>query len=173
MTTLKRLSPAAIPGALEKALRYRLLNEPLEAESICRDILAVDSDNGEAIVTLILALTDQFDTQYVTAVDQARQFVRQLATDYEREYYTGIVNERWGKAALDKGVPSHVAFGWIREAMRCYERAEVLAEPGNEDALLRWNACARSLEGDQSTVEGEPTMSNDLAHSFGDEMPPR
>ena len=35
MFELKPLSREAIPRALEKAERYRLLNEPAEAESIC------------------------------------------------------------------------------------------------------------------------------------------
>ena len=57
----KVLSLDAVPRALEKAVRYRLLNEPSEAESICLDVLEVDPDNEEAIATLVLALTDQFD----------------------------------------------------------------------------------------------------------------
>ena len=63
MPELKRISKDAVPAALEKALRYRLLNEPLESESICRDVLATDSKNQEALVTLLLALTDQFEKQ--------------------------------------------------------------------------------------------------------------
>ena len=55
----KPISIEAIPNALAKAERYRLLNEPREAESICRDVLEVDADNQEAIATLVLALTDQ------------------------------------------------------------------------------------------------------------------
>jgi hypothetical protein len=50
MYELKPLSREAIPAALEKAYRYRLLNEPLEAESICRDILEADPENQEATV---------------------------------------------------------------------------------------------------------------------------
>ena len=41
MFELKRLSADAIPAALEKALRYRLLNDPAEAESICHDVLRI------------------------------------------------------------------------------------------------------------------------------------
>ena len=48
-------------GGLEKALRYRLLNEPLEAESICLDVLQAEPANQEALVTLVLARTDLFD----------------------------------------------------------------------------------------------------------------
>ena len=55
MSELKSLHKDAIPAALEKAERYRLLNEPGEAESICLDILHVDPENQQAIVTLLLA----------------------------------------------------------------------------------------------------------------------
>jgi hypothetical protein len=37
-----------------------LLNDPEGAESICLDILDVDPDNQDALVTIILALSDQF-----------------------------------------------------------------------------------------------------------------
>ena len=57
MSELKKLSKEAIPAALEKAERYRLLNEPGEAESICLDILAIDPENQRAIIMLLLALT--------------------------------------------------------------------------------------------------------------------
>ena len=60
MAEPKLISADGIPAALEKATRYRLLSEPLQAESICRDVLAVDPDNQEATVTLLLALTDEF-----------------------------------------------------------------------------------------------------------------
>ena len=60
MFELKRLSEDAIPAALEKALRYRLLNEPAEAESICHDVLNIDPQNQQALVLLLLALTDRF-----------------------------------------------------------------------------------------------------------------
>jgi len=60
MFELKHLSPEAIPAALEKALRYRLLNEPAEAESICHDVLTIDPENQEALVMLLLAITDRF-----------------------------------------------------------------------------------------------------------------
>ena len=60
MYDLKALSKSAIPAALAQAERYRLLNEPAEAESICLDILRLDPDHQEALVTMVLALTDQF-----------------------------------------------------------------------------------------------------------------
>ena len=57
MFELKPISTAAIPRAVAKAERYRLLNEPQEAESICRDVLRVDEDNQEVLTMLLLALT--------------------------------------------------------------------------------------------------------------------
>src|SRR5260370_873256 len=43
---LKSISKAGIPEAIAKAELYRYLNEPEEAESICRDILAVDPEHS-------------------------------------------------------------------------------------------------------------------------------
>src|SRR5262245_43808801 len=107
----------AVPAALEKALRYRLLNEPMEAESICRAVLAVDPANQEARVTMLLSLTDQFDDQLAQALVLAKQVLPRLQGDYERAYYGGIVYERWAKAQLDRGLPADAATNWLREAM--------------------------------------------------------
>src|SRR6185503_3473953 len=96
MFELKRLSPAAVPAALEKAHRYRLLNEPTDAESICRDVLAVDPENQEALVTL--ALSDQLEERMAAAYDQARVALSQLKDEYKRLYYAGILCERRAKA---------------------------------------------------------------------------
>src|SRR5512145_3059910 len=105
MYHLKPLSKDAVQSALAKAERYRFLNEPGEAESICLDVLAVDAHNQSALITLLLALTDQF------------------------------------------GAGSSVgAHDWIVEAMKHFERAEWLRPSGNDDARLRWNACARFLD---------------------------
>jgi hypothetical protein len=169
MTELKSISAAAIPVALEKALRYRLLNEPLEAESICRDILAADPDNREALVTLVLALTDLFDEEYVSASVQAKALLPRLSTEYERAYYEGIVHERWAKAEAHRHVPDHVVAGWIRRAMRCFERAEHLSPPQNPDAVLRWNTCARLLARYESHPAQAAPMTHDVEAAFGDE----
>ena len=45
MFQLKSLSMEGITAALDKAERYRLLNEPREAESICLDVLEIDPEN--------------------------------------------------------------------------------------------------------------------------------
>ena len=145
---LKRITSDGIPHALEKAERYRLLNDPEQAESICRDILDVDRDHQEALRTLVLALTDQFTSGHAHAGGrEARAFVNQLTDEYERAYYTGIVFEREARAFLGRaGVIRSAAYDGFRQAMEWYDRAEDLRPPGNVDALLRWNSCVRAID---------------------------
>jgi hypothetical protein len=144
---LKNLSRDAIPAALEKAMRYRLLNEPAEAESISQDVLRTDPDNQQALVILLLALSDRFAKDYSVGVMQAQEILARLRDPYEGAYYAGIICERRAKARLHRGGPGSgfEAYGFLREAMVCYEKAESLRPPGNDDALLRWNACARII----------------------------
>jgi hypothetical protein len=144
---LKPISRDAIPAAIEKAHRYRLLNQPLQAESICLDVLAVDDANAEAIVTLFLALTDQFPRHLQPAFDRARALIARLPDGYARWYYEGILCERRGKAHFRSGNPmaGPMAFEWLHMAMGFYERAEAVRPAGDDDAVLRWNSCARML----------------------------
>jgi len=144
---LKMLSEDAVPRALAKAERYRLLNEPGEAESICLDALAVDPANQSALTTLLLALTEQFDHDPRTCVTRAWETVAQLRDDYERAYYTGLIHERRAKAQLQHHSPGSgpLIYDWLRQAMDWYERAEAIRPGGNDDAILRWNACARLI----------------------------
>jgi hypothetical protein len=154
MFELKPLSQQAVARALEKAERYRLLNEPAEAESICEDVLRVVPGNEEAMVTLLLALTDQLDEGRADASFRAREVLAGLGDEYARAYYSGIVSERRAKAQLKQGGPGSgsVAYESFREAMSWYEKAEALRPPGNDDALLRWNTCARILDRSPSLV---------------------
>lgn len=147
MDRLKPLSRDAIQPALMKAERYRLLNEPAEAESICRDVLDVEPNHQQALVVLLLALTDQFGEHASGAAQEADEILRRLVDDYERAYYSGIVRERRAKALLNRGGPGTASsvYEWLREAMAHYERAEALRPAGNDDAILRWNTCARIL----------------------------
>jgi tetratricopeptide (TPR) repeat protein len=147
MFELKRLSREAIPAALERAGRYRLLNEPGEAESICLDVLDVDPENQSALVTLLLALTDQLDRGGAASSERARALVGRLSDEYSRTYYAGLICERRAKAQvrLQQTGHTHMAYGLFREAMEHFERAAELRPPGNDDAILRWNACARNL----------------------------
>jgi hypothetical protein len=156
MLELKRLSPDAIPAALVQAERYRLLHEPAEAESICLDVLQIDASHQDALITLVLALTDQFpDGGSARPAAAAEQAVERVTDQYKRHYYTGIIRERRAKALLrsDRPGTGRSVQEWLREAMACYERAEAIRPKGNDEALLRWNTCARLL---MSTPPAEP-----------------
>jgi hypothetical protein len=157
MLPLKPIHRAAIPAALEKAERYRLLNEPGGAESICLDVLAVDPENQEALITLLLALTDQFDEETAARVRRAREVLPQLRDGYKRAYYAGVIDEREAKALLRRGVPraGEAAYGLLREAMRWYEEAERSRPPDEDEAILRWNTCARLLAQNHQLRPGE------------------
>jgi hypothetical protein len=148
MADFKPISLDAVPLALEKAERYRLLNEPAQAESICLDVLAVDAENQRALVLLVLALTDQFQTDPTDCLRKAEALLPRLHGEYERVYYRGIIFERRGYARSSQGGPGSeaVAYQWIHQAMGFYEQAERLRTPGNDDALLRWNSCVRFCE---------------------------
>jgi hypothetical protein len=145
---LKPLSKDAIPSALAKAERYRLLNEPGQAESICLDVLGVDPDHQAAIATLLLALTDQFVEHSAGALGRARDLVARLADPYERAYYAGLICERRAIAHLhhDAHGSAQAAREWLKDALERYAEAETLRPQGNDDAILRWNACVRQLE---------------------------
>jgi len=147
MFELKPLSREAVPAALEKAYRYRLLNEPLEAESICRDILEVDPDNQEATVTLLLALSDQLEERQNPCFEQAREILSRIQDEYSRTYHHGILCERRAKAHHQRGGhhAGHMAYDWFRQAMDHFEKAAGIRPAGNDDAILRWNTCARIL----------------------------
>jgi hypothetical protein len=150
MFELKQLSKSAVPAALAQAQRYRLLNEPAEAESICLDVLRVDPNNQDALITLILSYTDQFpDGSAARPAAAAEKAVAQLKDEYRRFYYSGIIRERRGKAVLKQDRPGsgRSAQEWLRDAMGCYERAEAIRPEENDEAVLRWNTCARILMG--------------------------
>ena len=144
---LKPLSREAVGRALEKAERYRLLNEPGEAESICLDVLHVEPDNQPALITLLLARTDEFH-EAGGDVARAQEVVPRLKGAYEQAYYAGIVLERKARAQLRSASPGMglMARDGLHRAMGLFEKAETLRPAGNDDALLRWNACARLLE---------------------------
>lgn len=147
MFELKPLRPEAVPAALAKAERYRLLNEPEQAESICQDVLRTDPGNQQAVTLYLLAITDGFRTRSPPDVWRARALLEQFASEYDRCYYAGIVDERLARAKLESGGPlgPQEAYEGFRRAMRWYSEAEGLRPAGNDDAILRWNTCARVL----------------------------
>jgi hypothetical protein len=144
---LKPISKAGVPAALQKAERYRLLNDSTAAESICLDILAVDPENQQALVMLVLAITDQLDLSE-DAVRRAREVLPKLKDEYKRHYYSGIISERKAKSILNRGAMggAAVAHDWFHDAMRWYEKAEAMRPQANDEAILRWNTCVRLLE---------------------------
>jgi hypothetical protein len=136
-----------VPLALQKAERYRVINDPTSAESICLDVLTVDPGNQQALVTLLLAITDQFERAPAEGVRRAREVLPRLEDEYKRAYYAGIICERCAKAQIRPDTPGseETAYHWLREAMDWYEKAEARRPAGNDEAILRWNTCARLL----------------------------
>jgi hypothetical protein len=148
MPRLKPISKEALPAALQKAERYRLINESWAAESICLDALEVDPSHQDFLVMLLLALTDQFAERGGADLDRARKLLPRLHDEYKRAYYAGIICERRAKAQLDRGGPgsSGIAYHALQEAMEWYQKAEARRPPGDDEALLRYNTCVRLLE---------------------------
>jgi len=146
MFALKALSHEGVESALAKAEHYRLLSEPAEAESICRDILEIEPDNQRALICFVLAESDQI-ARDSRAFQSAVSAASTLAGEYERAYYSGIVWERRAKALHDdKGRGTHHSvYEWMLKALHYFEKAEQLRPPGNDDAVLRWNTCVRFL----------------------------
>ncbi len=149
MYELKPISRESIPRAIQKAERYRLLNQSWAAESICLDILKVEPANQQVLVMLVLALTDIHSGVAASGVMRAREFLAQITDDYQRAYYSGMIAERRGRTLLTQGGmgSGSMAYDSLRDAMDWYEKAEAIRPAGNDDAILRWNTCARILDG--------------------------
>src|SRR5690242_4060430 len=130
---LKPITREGIPAALQKAERYRLLNDSSAAESICLDVLEIDPKNQDALVSLLLSITDQFMEEIADGVHRARKILPRLTDEYDRVYYAGIIHERRGRAQLHHGAlgSSDVAAQSFREAMKCYEKAEKMRPSAN------------------------------------------
>jgi hypothetical protein len=160
---LKSISVQSIPEALAKVERYRLLNEPALAESICLDILAIVPDHQQALISLLLARTDQFHLQ--VPAKAAQEVLAQIKGDYEQAYYAGLIWERVGHARIREGGTGGGASAYhaLQEAMAHYESAIDLAPPGNDDAILRWNTCARVI---MQNPEVRPSPDEDLAKAW-------
>jgi tetratricopeptide (TPR) repeat protein len=144
---LKPLSKDGIEASIGKAEHYRLLNQPRLAESICLDILSIDPDNQKASIILLLALTDQFGDSFSKTASQALTIVKGLKDEYSKLYYSGIIHERQGAAALKSGTPGsdYDAYEWYCEAMEFFEKADAINKEDNNDPILRWNTCARII----------------------------
>jgi len=157
MFTPKPISESTLQAAFAKAERYRLLNEPREAESISLDILATAPGNQGALVVLLLSITDQFKDDLLHNVRRAQLLLERLDGDYAKHYYTGIITERWAKVLManDTACKDRRVHDGFKEAMGWYEKAEAVRPPDNEDSILRWNACARIVETRLEGMSGE------------------
>jgi len=142
---LKTISKDGIAEAISKAEHYRHLHEPEESESICHDILAVDPENQTALRILGLAITDEFAGEISDRYAEAESVFLRLTDPYEQQYCMGLLCERQAKKQMRVGRPAHAVSVLFQEAMRHFEAAEKIHPPKNDDAVLRWNRCARLL----------------------------
>jgi len=140
---LKRLPRASLETAVARASHYRDLNQPEEAESICRDVLDVDASHQVAWRLLGLALTDRLPTGHAGLLEQAIEAFEKLTDEYERVYHTGVAWERAAKAHLERN-EAHSAVTGFEHAMRLFEKAAAM-RPDAPDPVLRWNRCVRLL----------------------------
>jgi hypothetical protein len=166
MPDLKKISKQSIPRAIQKAERYRLLNQSWATESICLDVLEVDPGNQPVLVMLILAITDQFGRESGELVRRARETLERVTDPYQKAYYAGIISERLAHAQLASGAmhAEAMASTTLRSAMESFEKAEGLRQPGNDDAILRWNTCQRTLAG----MRGREQAEEQYEPSFGE-----
>jgi hypothetical protein len=146
---LKTISKSGIGEAVAKAELYRYLNEPEEAESICRDILASDPNHALGLRTLGLSITDQFDGSIRDRYAEVESIFQSLHDPYERQYYIGLLCERRVKAQLRDGRSPHTLLPLLERALQSFAEAEKIRPPGNEDAILRWNRCVRLLQSER------------------------
>jgi tetratricopeptide (TPR) repeat protein len=141
--SLKQLPRTSLDAAVAKAEHYRDLNQPEEAESICRDVLDVDHDNQRAWKLLGLALTDRFSSRQVGLAEEAIEAFERLTDEYERVYHIGVAWERTAKAHLERN-EAHSAVTAFEHALKLFEQAQAM-RPLLPDAVLRWNRCIRLL----------------------------
>ena len=167
---LKLISRKAIPAALAKAERYRLLGQPRMAESICRDVLTAEPSSPEALTTLLLCLTDQFVRPGSgVGVKEAMEVLALLPGDYEKLYYEGVIHERWGKALLSGRSSPSAALDWLRHASSLFEKAQAMRPPDDDESILHWNACARLIQRLEQAGAAESEFESEGA--FRDEAP--
>lgn len=144
---LHTIHPDAIESALEKAKQYRSLLEPEIAESICLDILHIDENNQCALVIYILALTDQFHhTEKQSQIRAIQKAIEKLDSEYQRHYYTGLLNERRARSLISQPMSHSFAYDYFMEALESYQQAGKTSPEHNDDAILRWNSCIRTIQ---------------------------
>ena len=167
---VKRISAAGIAEAVAKAELYRSLNEPEEAESICRDILTIEPQHQLVLRLLGLTLTDQFTGHGSDRYYETKDIFLHLNDPYERLYYTGLLYERRAKAMLKAGQPPRSLLALFDQALRSFAEAEKIRPAGNDDAILRWNRCVRLLQNADYEWNG---LEEELVSFDAQDAPPR
>jgi tetratricopeptide (TPR) repeat protein len=163
---LKKLPAHELDTAVQKAMLYRELNQPEEAESICHDVLDVDGKHQNALRVLGLAITDRLGEPVVGLFEEAMKVFAKLDGEYDRVYHEGVAWERLGKAHLRRG-EGHGALTALEHALDHFERAEKVAPSGNPDAVLRFNRCVRLLRSHELLEEALATP-HSRAPNLGD-----
>lgn len=144
--SLKKISRDALEHSLDKAKHYRLLAQPEQAESLCLDILELAPTNQPTLVVMVLALSDQLSRGGTAGcMRRAKSYLGKIESEYHKLYYGGILSEREGRAMLDRGPARSFAHECFREAMELFEKAEAIRPEHDDDAILRWNSCARTI----------------------------
>lgn len=161
---LKPLTQKNLEAAVAMAAHYRALNQPDEAESICRDVLGVAPTHEAALRTLGLALTDRLATD-TAAFDEALATFARLPAEYDRVYFAGVAWERRGKAQL--AVSAHDALHAYEQALDHFAKAESLAPAEKPEPLLRYNCCVRALTSNPELLR-ELDRRKQPTYDFGD-----
>ena len=138
------ISKSNIKPALERANQYRLLLQPELAISICIDILAVDTNNQDAIIIYILALTDNISEGKNDK--KILEVISLLDTEYRKKYYKAIYYERKGIAFMKGSMSKSFAYDLFIKAIELYKLARDISPKDDDNATLRYNSCVRSIE---------------------------
>ena len=120
---------------------------------------------------IVLALTDQFGKNLKVALHHAQEVLPRLTDDFHRTYYEGVICERWAKSQLEQGAPGYAVYEWFTRALQLYEKAMEISPPGNDDGILRWNACARIMKRHEE-IKPKP-QDTSIEAGFEDEVPYR
>lgn len=145
--TLHDIRISAVGKALEKAVQYRSLLEPEIAESICLDILKIDPENQDVLIVYMLALLDQISrTENQNQIKTIETAIEKLKSQYQRYYYTGLLNERRARHLLTQAMSHSFAYDYFIEALKSYQQAIDRCPEKNDEAILRWNSCIRTVE---------------------------
>ena len=142
-----KIEKTSIEEVLERAKQYRSLLQPEMAISICLDIFAVDTNNQDALVIYILALTDQL-SQSESKVHQNKitESIKKLDSEFLRRYYSGIFLERQARSFLKSSMSRSFAYDAFIEAISEFETAEKMAPEHCADPILRYNSCLRTIK---------------------------